>query len=231
MRFENQGLSLWLHTPDAPAPSDVLPPGVEASVTVGMSPPDASNQVMVQYRIDRGSVMSVDARWFRNTSDAQYFTARLPAFPQGARVEYWVAASCAGTYVPSLPEVGIEVLSFFVMEGEGHMQEMEAPARRGVETPSSAWPTPRAADGTLPATALLAARSGSTPPPRLHVFVDAGVQTGRLVMTGLSVLKDQPPHDLQPTPLRRGIHLRWSFTREAGFPWGGYYLFRRPHQT
>lgn len=58
-----------------------------------------------------------------------------------------------------------------------------------------------------------------------------GVQTSRLVMTGLPVLKDTPPHDLQPTPLRTGVHLRWAFPRDVGFPWGGYYLFRRPHQT
>ncbi|MDQ0078268.1 hypothetical protein [Arthrobacter oryzae] len=50
-------------------------------------------------------------------------------------------------------------------------------------------------------------------------------------MTGISVLEDLPPHDLQPTPLRPGIHLRWSFPREVAFPWGGYYLFRRPRQA
>lgn len=27
-----------------------------------------------------------------------------------------------------------------------------------------------------------------------------------------------------------GIHLRWGFRRELGFPWYGFYLFRRPAQ-
>lgn len=35
-------------------------------------------------------------------------------------------------------------------------------------------------------------------------------------------------HPPQP-PLPDGIHLRWAFERTAGFPWYGYYLFRRPH--
>jgi hypothetical protein len=47
-------------------------------------------------------------------------------------------------------------------------------------------------------------------------------------MIALSVLDDKPPNALQP-PLARGIHIRWASSREAGFPWGGYYLFRREH--
>jgi hypothetical protein len=55
-----------------------------------------------------------------------------------------------------------------------------------------------------------------------------GIQTQGLVMSGLSVIADAPPNSLQP-PLPDGIHLRWAFARAAGFPWAGYYLFRRPH--
>ncbi len=52
------------------------------------------------------------------------------------------------------------------------------------------------------------------------------LQTRRLALTALSVAGDVPPNAIQPR-LRDGIHLRWSFEREAGFPWFGYYLFRR----
>lgn len=55
------------------------------------------------------------------------------------------------------------------------------------------------------------------------------LQTNRLVMTGLGILNDAPAVDLQP-PLPDGVHLRWAFQREVGFPWHGYYLFRRPHE-
>ena len=48
-------------------------------------------------------------------------------------------------------------------------------------------------------------------------------------MVALSVLGDKPPNALQPT-LADGIHLRWASSREVGFPWGGYYLFRREHK-
>lgn len=54
------------------------------------------------------------------------------------------------------------------------------------------------------------------------------LQTNRLVMIGLGIQGDSPPIELQPR-LPDGVHLRWAFRREAGFPWHGYYLFRRPH--
>ena len=55
------------------------------------------------------------------------------------------------------------------------------------------------------------------------------LQTQNLVMVGLSILNDTPTNPLQP-PLLDGIHLRWAFKREHGFPWYGYYLFRRLHR-
>jgi hypothetical protein len=55
------------------------------------------------------------------------------------------------------------------------------------------------------------------------------LQTDNLVMVGRGILNDHPVNALQP-PLWNGIHLRYGFARERGFPWYGYYLFRRPHQ-
>ena len=48
-----------------------------------------------------------------------------------------------------------------------------------------------------------------------------------LWMIALGTLGDAPPNDLQPQ-LKDGIHLRWTFGPSRGFPWYGYYLFRRP---
>ena len=63
------------------------------------------------------------------------------------------------------------------------------------------------------------------------------LQTPNLLMFGLGIQNDHPPNSLQP-PLKDGIHLRWTFpltfdpTRQVmqspGFPWHGFYLFRRP---
>lgn len=55
------------------------------------------------------------------------------------------------------------------------------------------------------------------------------LQTPNLVMVGLGNLNDTPPNSIQPS-LVDGIHLRWAFKPEFGFPWYGFYLFRRPHQ-
>jgi hypothetical protein len=55
------------------------------------------------------------------------------------------------------------------------------------------------------------------------------MQTQDLLMVGLGVQEDEPPNQIQP-PLKDGIHLRWAFKRVLGFPWHGYYLFRRNHR-
>jgi hypothetical protein len=55
------------------------------------------------------------------------------------------------------------------------------------------------------------------------------LETARLVMAALGVLGDVPPNTIQP-PLVDGIHLRWSFRTDVGFPWYGFFLFRRPHR-
>lgn len=54
------------------------------------------------------------------------------------------------------------------------------------------------------------------------------IQTDNLVMAALGVVNDQPTNPIQPR-LEDGIHLRFAFAPERGFPWHGYYLFRRPH--
>lgn len=56
------------------------------------------------------------------------------------------------------------------------------------------------------------------------------LQTENLAMIGLGISNDIPPNFIQPQ-LIDGIHLRWAFKRERGFPWYGYYLFRREHGT
>ena len=49
-------------------------------------------------------------------------------------------------------------------------------------------------------------------------------------MVGLGSAGDAPPNSEQP-PLVDGIHLRWAFKRELGFPWFGFHLFRRTHDA
>jgi hypothetical protein len=55
------------------------------------------------------------------------------------------------------------------------------------------------------------------------------LQSQNLIMAGLGVQGDVPPNPEQP-PLRNGIHLRWAFRRELGFPWHGFFLYRRRHR-
>lgn len=55
------------------------------------------------------------------------------------------------------------------------------------------------------------------------------LQTENLIMAGLGIKEDKPPNLYQPA-LVDGVHLRWSFPQELGFPWYGFYLFRRQQQ-
>ena len=52
------------------------------------------------------------------------------------------------------------------------------------------------------------------------------LQGNDLVMLALGIDRDAPPLPEQPQ-LVDGVHLRWAFRRERGFPWHGYFLYRR----
>jgi hypothetical protein len=56
------------------------------------------------------------------------------------------------------------------------------------------------------------------------------LQSSNLMMVGLGSWKDAPPNSEQP-PLVDAIHLRWAFKHNLGFPWFGFYLFRRLHKA
>lgn len=66
------------------------------------------------------------------------------------------------------------------------------------------------------------------PPPPVLPGIPRGAQTRDLVMLALPVTNDRPPNKIQPK-LIDGIHLRWAFKQDLGFPWSGFYLFRRGH--
>lgn len=55
------------------------------------------------------------------------------------------------------------------------------------------------------------------------------LQTQALAALALGERNNEPQTRLQH-PLIDGVHLRWTFRRERGFPWHGYYLFRRVHR-
>ncbi len=55
------------------------------------------------------------------------------------------------------------------------------------------------------------------------------LQSDNLTMIGRGISADERVNPGQP-PLAKGIHLRYAFARTRGFPWYGYYLFRRPHR-
>ena len=55
------------------------------------------------------------------------------------------------------------------------------------------------------------------------------LQSSNLVMLALPSRGDVPPPGSGQPPLRDGIHLRWQPLPKNGFPWYGFYLYRRRH--
>jgi hypothetical protein len=120
MRIDQDGMSLWFETADAPAPGEIVADGANISLTVAVQPPDASNQVEVLYRIDGGPVQALPAKWFRNdlVRKAQYFRAQFPALRAGDKVEYSAICRCAGRQIPSAAEAERLASSFRIAGGE-----------------------------------------------------------------------------------------------------------------
>lgn len=52
--------------------------------------------------------------------------------------------------------------------------------------------------------------------------------TTRVVMSALGVAGNVPPNAFQPA-LPDGVHTRWAVDQSLGFPWYGFFLFRRLH--
>lgn len=57
-----------------------------------------------------------------------------------------------------------------------------------------------------------------------------GMQSNDLTALGLGVTGDVSPTSLQPH-VRDGVHIRYATSFARGFPWFGFYLFRRPRRT
>lgn len=224
MRLEHDGIELWYGTEDAPAPSGIIGAADEIVISIGVRPADAGNRVEVQYRVNKGPVRSIEAKWFKNDSRAkwQYFRAQFPKLKEGDEVEYGVVCRRAGKQVPS-PDESKKLTTSFRVAGS----RVGAADRIGLD-PGRA----RLADDLIPRLPIREIPTALLPPPvppsPLPPAGPAGLQTRDLVMIALPVTNDQPPNRLQPR-LIDGVHLRWAFYRNHGFPWYGFYLFRRGH--
>ena len=120
MRFDRDGMSLWFATSDTPAPEGTVADGANISLTVGVQPLDASNQVEVLYRLDGGPVQALPANWFRNdiVRKVQYFRAQFPTLRAGDKVEYSAICHCAGRQIPSAADAERLASSFRIAGGE-----------------------------------------------------------------------------------------------------------------
>jgi hypothetical protein len=56
------------------------------------------------------------------------------------------------------------------------------------------------------------------------------IQSNDLAALGLGIVGDVPPTPLQ-AKVKDGVHIRYATAFEKGFPWFGFYLFRRPRRT
>ncbi len=118
MNLTHEGLCLWYGTPDTPGPFDhETVPRRGVSLVLGAHPPNPTNTVLVQYRVDGGMVRTVPARELRNDYErkVQYFVAVFPAFVTGDLVEYAPVLQCGGRQVPA-PHLVDRFRSRFLLE-------------------------------------------------------------------------------------------------------------------
>ena len=125
MRYDQNGLSLWYGTPDAPAPEgDVLAAAngrvTGLAVTVAVHPIGARNTVEVRYRVNGGGGLKLQAplAHIDVRSNAQYFIAHLPEFRVGDRIDYIGVTSWPGGQVPT-PDVASTFPSSFRVVAAG----------------------------------------------------------------------------------------------------------------
>jgi hypothetical protein len=94
VQFCNDGLTLSFD-------SGGVPSGEGLRITA--RPRNASNVVLVHYRVNDGRVLTIRAHEMPGpwSADKQVFQARFPSLPPGALVEYLPVCACAGRQVPS----------------------------------------------------------------------------------------------------------------------------------
>jgi hypothetical protein len=113
MRASNEGVSVWFGTPDAAAPSGVVPAGGDTSITIGLEPPDPAANITVLYRINHGTPHTVAAHPKpQHVSGKQYFGAQLTGFKEGDKVEYVAIYRSGIRQIPSNQEAESHVASF-----------------------------------------------------------------------------------------------------------------------
>ena len=135
MHVENDGVSLWFATSDAPAPQGEIAAGADVTVTVGVKPARPANRVEVRYSVNLETEQSVIATWLWNdhARDAQYFRAHLPAFRAGDMVDYTAVCRCAGRQIPS-PEEEARFGSNFQVIGNDPESLRQPTAELGAES-------------------------------------------------------------------------------------------------
>src|SRR5262249_20031739 len=71
MQFEQDGLTLWFGTSDAPAPKATVPADTPNFVTIGVRPQDAHHRVIVLYRVNGSEARTLVADWIRSDFDGK----------------------------------------------------------------------------------------------------------------------------------------------------------------
>ena len=164
MRFDNDGMSLWFGTAEAPGPREIVPAGAEIAITIAVQPGDRANKVEVLYRINKGADETASAVWLRNDTRAnvQYFRARLPARKAGDLVEYIPVCRRVGRLVPSVDDIEHARSSYRVAEAASG-----ASVQTAASVGKSATKGPGASAATAPRRSSVASANTAAGEPKL----------------------------------------------------------------
>jgi hypothetical protein len=162
MRYDQNGLSLWYGTPDAPAPEgDVLAAAngrvTGLAVAVAVHPIGARNTVEVRYRVNGGGGLKLQAplAHIDVRSNAQYFIAHLPEFRVGDNVEYIAVALSPGSQIPNPTQAATYSSSFHVVSS---LSQAQSPPTNPNPASAISNPGPALAHRAPPATGATAGK-------------------------------------------------------------------------
>jgi hypothetical protein len=106
MRFEGEGISVWYGTEDTPITLESVGNGSQLVIIVGVQPLDASNKVLLHFRVNLSEQPSVKAKWWRNDNarNIQYFQTSIGPLTARDTVEYLASCDCVGRVAPALDD-------------------------------------------------------------------------------------------------------------------------------
>jgi Tc toxin complex TcA C-terminal TcB-binding domain/Neuraminidase-like domain len=183
---------LWYGTADAPAPAGNVVASkdqhADVTITAAVQPRGMGNTVQILYRVNGGEAVSVPARQVKQdpVNKVHHFTATLPSFAVGDKVEYAVVARSPSGQVPAADDAAKFPSSFQVVAAAAETERKGEPEKDSKAQTASETKSENKVVASLPGSAKSTASSPSSSPSSSEI--GAGESKGLLPKAQLLAL-------------------------------------------